>query len=77
MYVCSDYFTPDTDYENITNVKYGYQTILKLNKETAVPSKRPVSTPGQMEEDSMKFEAAKSKSQTRSYVNKPSTIGGI
>ncbi len=46
VYVCSDHFTPETDYENLTNLKYGYQTIPKLNKEATVPSKRPVPTPG-------------------------------
>ncbi len=46
VYVCSDHVTPETDYENFTNLKFGYQTISKLNKETAVPSKRPVPTPG-------------------------------
>ncbi len=65
MYICSDHFTLETDYENFTNLKYGYQTIPKLNKETAVPSKRHVPTPGQMEEDRKKFAAAKTKGQPR------------
>ncbi len=50
VYVCSVHFTPETDYENFTNLKFGYQTIPKLNKETAVPSKRPVPTPEQQQE---------------------------
>ncbi len=37
VYVCSDYFTPKRDYENFTNLKYGYQTIPKLNKEQCHP----------------------------------------
>ncbi len=45
MHVCSGNFTPDTDYENFTQLQYGYQTIPKLNKETAGPSMRPVPTP--------------------------------
>ncbi len=39
-----------------------------------MPSKRPVPTPGQLEEDSKKFGAVERKGQPRSYVNKPSTI---
>ncbi len=74
MYVCSDHFTPETDYENFINLKYCYQTIPKLNNETAVPSKRHFPTPGQLEEDSKKYAADKSKGQPRSYVNKLSTI---
>ncbi len=73
---CSYHFTPETDYENFTNLKYGYQTIPKLNKEKAVPSRRLVPTQGQLEEDSKKFAAAKNQGQPRSYVNKPSTIKG-
>ncbi len=55
MYVCNDHFTSETYYENFTNLKYGYQTITKLNKETAMPSKRPVPTSGQLVQDNKKF----------------------
>ncbi len=72
--VCGDHFTPETDYENFTNLKYGYQTIPKLNKETEVPSKRPLPIPGQLEEDNKKCATAKNKNQPMAYVNKPSTI---
>ncbi len=74
VYVCNDHFTPEIDYENFTQLQYGNQTIPTLNKEKTVPSKRPSPTPGQLQEDSKKFAAAKSKGQPRSYVNKPSTI---
>ncbi len=65
MYDCSDHFSPETDYENFTKLQYGYQAIPKLNKEKAVPSKKLVPTPGQLEKDS--------KGQPRSYVHKPSS----
>ncbi len=46
VYVCGNHFTSETDHENFTNLKYGFQTMPKLNKETTLTSKKPVPTLG-------------------------------
>ena len=73
VYLCSDHFTPETDYVNFHKLQHGYHTTPQLNKDKAVPSKRPVPTPEQLEKDSKNYTSAKIKGQPRSSVNKPST----